>query len=175
MLPKVNAFAGRDTSVVIGQPLQFNGSGGIAYEWSPKIALNHTDIPDPVAVYDGSSDSIRYKLIVTNEAGCTDSAFVVVKIFKTNPQVFVPTAFTPNGDGLNDVFRPIAVGLTKIEYFSVFNRWGQLVFTTSENGRGWDGKVGGSAQGSGTFVWLVKGVDYTGKTVFEKGTVTLIR
>lgn len=175
MLPKVNAFAGRDTAVVIGQPLQFNASGGIAYEWSPQVALNHFDIPNPVAIYDGSSDSIRYKLKVKDEAGCMDSAFVTVKIFKTNPKVFVPTAFTPNGDGLNDVFRPIAVGLSKIEYFSVFNRWGQMVFTTTQNGKGWDGKINGALQSSGTFVWLVKGVDYTGKTVFEKGTVTLIR
>ena len=98
-----------------------------------------------------------------------------VKIFKTNPQVFVPTAFTPDGDGRNDLFRPIAVGISRIEYFRVFNRWGQLVFSTTVNGKGWDGRIGGKEQGSGTFVWLVKGVDYTGKTFFAKGTVTLIR
>ena len=175
MLPKVNAYAGKDTAVVIGQPLQLNATGGIAYEWKPATALNQANIPNPVAVYDGSGDSIRYKVMVTDEAGCVDSAYITVKVFKTSPQVFVPTAFTPNGDGLNDVFRPIAVGLTKIEYFSVYNRWGQLVFTTTQNGKGWDGKIGGEVQPSGTFVWMVKGVDYTGKPVFEKGTVTLIR
>jgi gliding motility-associated-like protein len=175
MLPKVNAYAGKDTAVVIGQPLQLNATGGIAYEWKPATALNQANIPNPVAVYDGSGDSIRYKVMVTDEAGCVDSAYITVKVFKTSPQVFVPTAFTPNGDGLNDVFRPIAVGLTKIEYFSVYNRWGQLVFTTTQNGKGWDGKIGGEEQPSGTFVWMVKGVDYTGKPVFEKGTVTLIR
>jgi gliding motility-associated-like protein len=114
-------------------------------------------------------------VIVVDENNCTDSAFVTVKIFKTNPQVFVPSAFTPNNDGKNDVFRPIAVGILNIEYFRVFNRWGELVFSTTTNGKGWDGKIGGKEQASGTFVWVVKGVDYTGKSVFAKGTVTLIR
>jgi gliding motility-associated-like protein len=175
VLPKVNAFAGRDTSVVVGQPLQFNASGGIGYEWSPPTSLNFNNVNNPVAIYNGSFDSIKYKVVVTDEAGCADSSFVRVKIFKTNPQIFVPTAFTPNGDGHNDIFRPIAVGITKLEYFSVYNRWGELVFTTTVNGKGWDGKVGNKEQNSGTFVWMVKGVDYTGRVVTAKGTVTLIR
>jgi hypothetical protein len=61
---------------------------------------------------------------VFNEVGCYDSASVAVKVFKTNPYVFVPSAFTPNGDGLNDVIRPIAVGVQQIKYFRIFNRLG---------------------------------------------------
>ena len=71
--------------------------------------------------------------------------------------------------------RPIAVGIQKIEYFSIYNRWGQLVFTTTINGQGWDGKISGKDQGSGVFVWMVKAVDYLGRPYFQKGTVTLIR
>jgi gliding motility-associated-like protein len=128
-----------------------------------------------VATFDGSFDQMRYTVLVANEAGCVDSASVMVRIFRTDPSIFVPTAFTPNGDNNNDIFRPIAVGMSKIEYFQVFNRWGQLVFQSSENGRGWDGRVNGQLQGSGTFVWTVKGIDFSGKTFFSKGTVTLIR
>ncbi|HEU4471848.1 MAG TPA: PKD domain-containing protein [Flavisolibacter sp.] len=175
VLPKVNAFAGRDTSVVAGQPLQFNAEGGTGYVWSPSTALNDFNRADPIAIYDGSFDSIRYKVVVTDEYGCADSTHVRVKIFRTNPQVFVPSAFTPNGDGLNDVFRPIAVGLSRLEYFRVFNRWGELVFSTTINEQGWDGRIKGKEQSSGTFVWVVRGVDFTGKVVFSKGTVTLIR
>jgi gliding motility-associated-like protein len=175
VLPRVIAKAVADTLVVVGQPLQLNAEGGVDYFWTPPIGLNRTDIPNPVANYDGSFDSIRYKVLVLNESGCADSAYVLVRIFKTNPQIFVPTAFTPNGDGLNDVFKPIAVGISKIDYFRVYNRWGQLVFSTTINGQGWDGKVGGKEQGTGTFVWLVRGTDFTGKVVFAKGTVTLIR
>jgi gliding motility-associated-like protein len=173
--PKVNAFAGNDTSVVVNQPLLFNATGGESYSWSPRTSLSTDDIHNPIGIYNGSFDSITYRVMVTDENNCTDSAFVTVKIFKTNPQIFVPTAFTPNNDGKNDVFRPIAVGILNIEYFRVFNRWGELVFSTTTNGKGWDGKIAGKEQATGTFVWVVKGVDYTGKSVFAKGTVTLIR
>ena len=98
-----------------------------------------------------------------------------VYVFKTNPYVFVPTAFTPNNDGKNDVIRPIAVGVEKINFFSIYNRWGQLVFTTTANRQGWDGRIGGVLQSSNVYVWMVSAIDYTGKTIFLKGTVTLIR
>jgi len=175
VLPKVNAFAGNDTAVVIGQPLHFHATGGINYLWSPPTALDNLNIADPTATYDGSIDSIRYKVMVNDEQNCLDSAYVNVKIFKTNPQIFVPTAFTPNGDGVNDLFRPLAVGIKTIEYFRVYNRWGQLVFSTTINGRGWDGKISGTSQATNTYVWIVKGVDYVDKPFFKKGTVTLIR
>ena len=175
VLPRILAFAGRDTSVVVNQPLQLKASGGIDYEWSPASALSNAGISDPTALYDGSLESIRYKVNVYNEASCVDSAFITVKIFKTAPQVFVPTAFTPNSDGRNDVIRPIAVGISRIEYFRVFNRWGQMVFSTTSSGAGWDGRIGGQEQGAGTYVWVVKAVDYTGRPFFKKGTATLIR
>ena len=175
VLPRVRAFAGRDTIVVVGQPLQFNGTGGVNYVWSPSTGLSSTTIANPIGVYDASIDSVRYKLIVTDIAGCADSAFIRVKVFKTNPYVFVPTAFTPNNDGRNDVIRPIAVGVQKINYFSIYNRWGQMVFTTTENMKGWDGRIGGVLQNSGVYAWMVSAIDYTGKTIFLKGTVALIR
>ena len=175
VLPKVNAFAGDDTAVVVGQPLHFHATGGINYLWSPPVALTNITIADPFAVYDGSIDSIRYRVLVSDEQNCFDSAFITVKIFKTNPQIFVPTAFTPNDDGVNDLFRPIGVGIKNIEYFRVFNRWGQMVFNTTINGKGWDGKIGGKPQSTNTFVWIVKGIDYLNKPFFRKGSVTLIR
>jgi gliding motility-associated-like protein len=175
VLPKVNAFAGNDTAVVIGQPLHFHATGGINYLWSPPSALDNANIADPVATYDGSLDSIRYKVLVSDEKNCLDSAYINVKIFKTNPQIFVPTAFTPNGDGVNDLFRPIGVGIKSIEYFRVYNRWGEMVFSTTINGQGWDGKIRGTPQTTNTFVWIVKGIDYLDKPFFKKGAVTLIR
>ena len=173
--PKVQASAGRDTMIVFGQPLQLNATGGENYVWTPPAYLNNTSVSNPVAKINSSLDSIRYKVYVTDEQGCLDSASMLVKIFRTNPQIFVPSGFTPNGDGLNDVLKPIAVGVDRIEYFSVYNRWGQLVFTTTINGKGWDGQIGGKPQTTNTFVWMVKAVDYTGKPIFQKGTSTLIR
>lgn len=173
--PRVRAFAGRDTTVIVGQPLRFNGTGGVNYVWSPPSYLSNPAIATPIAVYGPEVDSIRYKLVVTDAIGCPDSAFVKVTVFKTQASVFVPTAFTPNNDGRNDVVRPIAVGMQRINYFSIYNRWGQLVFTTSVNGHGWDGRIGGAIQSTGVFVWMVSAVDYTGKPYFQKGTVALIR
>ena len=73
------------------------------------------------------------------------------------------------------MIRPIAVGVEKINFFSIYNRWGELVFTTTANKQGWDGRIGGVLQSSNVYVWMVSAVDYTGKTIFIKGRVTLIR
>jgi gliding motility-associated-like protein len=173
--PQVIASAGRDTAIVVGQILQLHGTGGANYVWTPPTGLDNPHIQNPKGVYDGSFDSIRYSLTVTDTTGCGDEATVLVKIFKTNPRIFVPTAFTPNGDGKNEFVAPIAVGISKIDYFRVYNRWGQMVFETSVNGKGWDGRLGGQPQATGTYVWIVQGTDYLGKVVFDKGTVTLIR
>src|SRR6185369_15165365 len=75
VLPKVNAFAGNDTAVVIGQPLHFHATGGVNYLWSPPTALDNLNIADPTATYDGSIDSIRYKVMVNDEQNCLDSAY----------------------------------------------------------------------------------------------------
>lgn len=170
-----NAFAGNDTTVVVGQPLQFNASAGASYSWLPATDLSNGAIQNPIGIYSGNYDSIRYKVLIFNEPDCLDSAFVTVHIYKSAPKIFVPTAFTPNGDGKNDLFKPVAVGISKMEYLRVFNRWGQLVFSSKSDREGWDGKIKGKEQATGTFVWLVKGVDYLGKVFFAKGTVMLIR
>jgi gliding motility-associated-like protein len=175
VLPRMSPFAGRDTMVVVGESLQFNGSGGVSYQWVPSTGLSSTTIPNPIGNYTGEFDSIRYKLYVRNEANCLDSATVLVKIFKTDAYVFVPSAFTPNSDGLNDKLAPIAVGIRRIEYFRIFNRWGQMVFSTTINGEGWDGKISGAPQATNTYVWICSAIDYTGRKIFLKGKSTLIR
>ncbi len=176
VLPKMNVSAGADTAVVINQPLQLLATGGNTYQWSPPAYLSATQIPNPVALFNTvSEDRIQYKVVGFSMEGCKDSAYLLVKIYKTGPTVFVPTAFTPNNDGRNDVLRPIAVGMKSIEGFQVYNRWGQLVFSTRTNGHGWDGRIGGKEQNTGSFAWLVQATDYTGKAYFLKGTVTLIR
>lgn len=175
VLPKIIPNAGNDTMVIVGQPLQLNAVGGTSYQWIPSTGLNNAFIKNPIGIYGPELDSIRYTVLVFNAAGCFDSSNITVKIFKTIPYVFVPTAFTPNGDGLNDFVYPIAVGVKEIKYFSVYNRWGQLVFKTTVNGKGWDGSIGGVQQGSNVFVWMVSAVDYLNKPIFLKGTVTLLR
>jgi gliding motility-associated-like protein len=175
VLDKIIPFAGFDTTVVIFQPLHLNAEGGVHYTWLPATGLNNPNIKDPVGIYGPETDSIRYTVRVFNNAGCYDSASVKVTVFKTAPTVFVPTAFTPNGDGLNDEVYPVAAGIQRINYFRIFNRWGQLVFATTRDRHGWDGRIRGAVQGSNVFVWMVNAIDYNGKSLFLKGTLTLIR
>ena len=93
MLPKINAFAGNDTAIIVGQPLQLQATGGEFYVWSPSTGLSSVNISNPVMMVSGEIEKIRYRVIVS-DAYCSDSAFINVKVFKTNPQIFVPTAFT---------------------------------------------------------------------------------
>lgn len=175
VLPKMKVSAGKDTAVVVGQPLQLSATGGVNYDWIPAIYLSDGDISNPVAIFSNPTTGIQYKVIVYNMHGCKDSAYITIRVFKTKPSIFVPSAFTPNNDGKNDLLRPIAVGMKDIEYFNIYNRWGELLFSTKTNGKGWDGKVAGVMQPTGTFVWTVKATDYTGKAYFQKGVVTLIK
>ncbi|MBD0351558.1 MAG: gliding motility-associated C-terminal domain-containing protein [Flavisolibacter sp.] len=175
VLPPIKPFAGRDTAVVSSQPLQLEATGGVRYVWSPATGLSAQDIANPVAVLFPSGETMVYKVSVFNEAGCVDSALIRIKVFEGPPTVFVPTAFTPNKDGLNDLLRPIAAGLKHLDYFRIYNRWGQLVFSTTVPGIGWDGTINGNPQASGVYVWVLKGVDYRGQVITQKGTSTLIR
>lgn len=175
VLPPIKPFAGRDTVVVIGQPLQFNASGGVKHEWTPSTALSANNIRNPVAIYNSPYNNLRYKVRISNEAGCIDSAYVNVRVIAASPRILVPTAFTPNKDGKNDQFSPIVIGNWHIKSFYIYNRWGQVVFKTHSFGQGWDGMINGISQNTGVFTWVLKAIDSNGKPYFQKGLVTLIR
>ena len=89
--------------------------------------------------------------------------------------MYVPTAFTPNGDGLNDIVKPILLGMKAINYFRVYNRFGELVYETTEKGKGWNGIYQGKPQDPATFVWMAQGLTYKNETITRKGFVVLIR
>lgn len=172
VLKEIFAFAGRDTAIVVGQPLQLNAGGAEFFSWSPPFGLNQTNIGNPVALL---SNNMTYYLRAMNEQGCFDLDTINIQVFKTKPDIFVPNAFTPGGTR-NNLFRPAKTpGISRLDYFRVYNRWGQMVFTTSEIGRGWDGTIGGKPQQAGTYVWIVQGQDYTGKIITKKGTMVLLR
>jgi PKD repeat protein len=168
--PEIIAFAGNDTAIVKGQPLQLNGSGAEFFAWSPESGLNQTSIPNPLAILD---KNISYIMRTFTPEGCFSIDTINIQVFQTMPDIFVPNAFVPTGR--NNELRPKAVGISTLYFFRVFNRWGQMVFQTSQMGKGWDGRLNGVIQNSGTYVWMVSGIDYTGKKVIKKGTATLIR
>ena len=173
--PKV--FAGNDTSVVVNQPLQLQAltdHDGDSFQWTPASALNNPDISNPVAQFGSDIESAKYIVKATDTSGCYGEASVTIKVFKTAPDIFVPNAFTP-GSSINNIFRPIPVGISSIQYFRIYNRWGQLVYSKSGMDAGWDGMISGKPQQTGSYVWMVQGTTYTGTTIFKQGTMVLIR
>ena len=157
-----------------------NTSTGLIDTWKWNFDILHSSplkTPDPFYFPANNIESIyTIKLVATNNAiGCSDSMSKKLKVLD-NCFIAVPTAFTPNGDGLNDFLYPNnALKADNLE-FKVFNRWGQLVFSSRNWQEKWNGKIKGIEQASGVYVWFLNYTHYdTGKKVFQKGTTTLIR
>lgn len=178
VVPPIQVNAGNDTLVVVGQPLLFHATSSDpysdAYEWSPTTDLNNPLVANPEGLYDQGITTITYTVVAVDSFGCSGTGSVTVTIAKTAPDIFVPNAFTPGRES-NSVFRPLCFGLASLDYFRVFNRSGQLVFSTSQMGQGWDGRIQGELQRPNTYIWMAQGIDYTGKVIFKKGTMVLIR
>ncbi len=162
------------TSVCMGDSIIFsplNFDDRYSYFWSPE----HYFTQDNASHQYGVVDNPGYiKLTVRTPFGCpaTDSILVDAQPCCT---ISFPTAFTPNGDGKNDVFRPITDGNHKIHFFRIANRWGQNVFESLEDGAGaWDGTYNGEKQDMDVYYYFIS-YDCSGKKIVQKGEVTLIR
>ena len=185
VVPPFKVSAGNDTAVILGEQLAISAfitdtsfSYPVSYNWSPSKFIDYVDSPNiTITGLPPAPDSIKYRVIATttNKQHCTDTGYVTVKFFNTKPDIFVPSAFTPNGDGHNDVLKPIPVGIARFQYFKVYDRYGQLVYSTTQVNEGWDGYVNGTMANTGTFVYVASGIDYLHNPVFKKGTVVLIR
>ncbi len=120
-----------------------------------------------------ADSSLRISVTAESDIGCRDTAFVSLLITPLD-DVYVPSAFTPNSDGKNDVVSVVSSAIKEMD-FKIFNRWGQMVFYTKDKYKSWDGKFRGLLQPAGTYVYIVKVKKVDGKTVEKKGTITLIR
>ena len=178
VVPPIRVNPGNDTLVVVNEPLHFqvtsNDPYKDAYEWSPSTDLSNPSIADPIGLYGPEMRHISYLVKATDSFGCNGTASVSVTIAPTLPDIIVPNAFTP-GAGSNGLFRPVCIGISSLDYFQVYNRWGLLLYSTSQIGQGWDGRIGGKLQESNAYMWILKGTDYSGKVISKKGTVVLIR
>jgi gliding motility-associated-like protein len=166
-----NVFAGNDTIAAAGQPVQLNATGGLSYSWTPALPLSNPNIANPVATLTATQ---TFTVKAFTPEGCESFDDITVKIYK-GPDIYLPNAFTPNGDGLNDLYRGIPVGISQFNYLKIFNRWGEQIFYTTDYRKGWDGLWNGKQQNSGVFVVMVSGVDFLGNTINKKQTFLLIR
>jgi gliding motility-associated-like protein len=122
-----------------------------------------------------ATDSRYYTVIAQSQYGCIDSATIQVRV---HPVIFMPTVFSPNGDGKNDMFHPIVSGEpVKVRYFQVYDRWGKMVWKTGSNdpAEGWDGTYAGTPAELGTYFYFINIETATGETFQQKGDVSLIR
>ena len=166
-----NANAGRDTTVTAGQSVRLNGSGGISYSWTPIQYLNNPNIPNPTAILNSTQ---TFTLRAYTPEGCESFARVTIYVNNT-AVIYLPNAFTPNGDGLNSIYKALPIGIKEFKYLKIFNRFGEEVFYNNDYSKGWDGTWKGAPQGNGVFVVMASGVDFRGNIVNSQGTLILLR
>ena len=166
-------YAGDDTLIYRETEGVLNGiTAADWYEWSPKTAIK--DVHDLNSLINPTT-SIQYLLTAIDTNGCVnrDSVIVTVEVLTI---VDLPTAFSPNGDGLNDVFHIVRwLNIERIKEFAVYNRWGNKVFSTTNILDGWNGYYLDMEQPVGTYVWMVIANTRDNQEVLHKGNVTLVR
>lgn len=146
----------------------------ISYSWTPPETLNNPFIFNPVA---SPSDTTIYTIIVTDEYGCTGADTTIVHTLTpgcTDPYIFVPNTFTPNGDNNNDVLFVRGNYIDVLEFY-VYNRWGEKVFESRNKNDGWDGTYKGEPLGTDVYGYYLKALCLGGEEFFKKGNVTLLR
>ncbi|MES2701017.1 MAG: choice-of-anchor L domain-containing protein [Bacteroidota bacterium] len=176
--PLVNIIATPPKSFIkLGEEVQIEainlGVDPLMYTWTPNDgSLTDDDINNPIA---RPQETTVYSVRAMNEWGCIDTATLIINVDESMAEC-IPSAFTPNGDGLNDVFRLLCNKYQKLVDFKVYNRWGEVIYTNSTDPKkGWDGTFNGVPQDMGVYHYVLI-VGRPGQLdVMYKGDVTLIR
>ena len=169
-LPLVSA--GADQLIYRNTSTTLNALGTGDFVWFPATSLTSPYTSSTVA---SPIESTNYIVMLTDVNGCINYDTVKVEVI-ANTLLLLPTAFSPNGDGVNDLFRISKwLNIKKLITFNVYNRWGEVVFSTSDINAGWDGNYKNYPQPTSSFTWAIKAEDYDGNEIMKKGIVTLIR
>ncbi|MBK7035919.1 MAG: gliding motility-associated C-terminal domain-containing protein [Chitinophagales bacterium] len=152
-----------------GESTQLNVTGAVEYEWEPSTGLSDTHIANPIAQPEFTT---TYYVTGTDENGCIGVDSITIYVVG---EIALPTAFSPNEDGINDVWAPIYSGSGEIEVYSIYNRWGQEVYTGNGSTPGWDGTWNGKEQEMGTYTVLIRGVSSTNVPRVITGNFILVR
>ncbi len=166
-LPIANACC--DTSIMYGQNVQLTSSGGITYNWLPASGLNCSNCFNPIA---SPPATTIYTLTVVSDSGCSASTTITIAV--SCGTVFIPEAFSPNGDGQNDNLYVRGDCIETLD-FTVFDRWGNVVFKTNNKSIPWNGIYKGEPMSTGSYAYSLNATLYDGTTVTKKGNVVLVR
>ncbi len=162
-----------ETTIRYGDSIRLNVDSGDYYVWTSPFSLDNENIQDPVA---RPKESTLYTVYAWNRYGCRDTGFVKINVDFAMAE-FIPSAFSPNGDGKNDVFRIFNLRYQKITEFRIFNRWGQEVYGTTNTAEGWNGRNShtGEPADMGVYQYLIRTVRPDGTPQLYKGDVMLMR
>ncbi len=166
-----NGDSQKDTNIVKNVPSTLYAWGGYSYLWMPSTGLSDSASATPTVTL--QHDQV-YVVKISDINGCYNFDTVHVYVFP-NPIALMPNAFSPNGDGLDDEIMPIYAGIRTLYHFNIYNRWGQLLFSTTELNKGWDGTFHGEPQSMETYMYLIDGIDVEGNGFNYKGDITLVR
>ena len=150
---------------------QLTAYGGKSYTWTP---AEHLTFPNAAVTKASPKTSTRYMLTGINGYGCRDTAEATLEVFGDDG-IFAPTAFSPNGDGLNDCYGLIITGNISNFEFHIYNRWGEEVFVTNDHNACWDGRIKGELQGLGAYYYFYKARSPLCGDIIRKGDITLVR
>ena len=170
----------REITTPVGIPvtIPFTYSSNVAsYTWSPASNLSCTDCSNPAA---SPTFSTLYYVTVTDNNSCLSTDSILVKTICNGENYFIPNTFSPNNDGVNDVFYPRGSSLYNIQSMRVFNRWGQMVFErrnfpANTASQGWDGTFNGHPAPSDAYVYIIEVICNNAQIVTLKGDITLLR
>ncbi|MFK7934457.1 MAG: gliding motility-associated C-terminal domain-containing protein [Saprospiraceae bacterium] len=175
VFPTVETIApeAQKITIVADSDFQLDACGiGSTYEWQPINGLSCTDCPNPIL---NISQPIDYELIINKNSSCKTRCFYEIDIVFEPANLYLPTAFSPNGDGINDVYQWFGKNL-ELRQFSIFNRWGELVFQTTDANQFWDGKFRNETAAAGVYYGVLKYLDLnTGYVEIKTGSISLIR
>jgi gliding motility-associated-like protein len=165
------------TANVPVQLMARNLGAGYTYSWDPTVGLNNYTTYNPIFNYDRQTE---YKITITSAQGCqvVDTLLVVLADQLPpliNAGIFVPKAWSPNGDSHNDRLFPMTNNLRELKYFRIYNRWGELVFQTNMLGQGWDGIYKGKPQVMDTYTWTAEAIGMDGRYYKSAGNSILLR
>ncbi|MEO9532159.1 MAG: gliding motility-associated C-terminal domain-containing protein [Crocinitomicaceae bacterium] len=167
--PTISTFP--SSSILYGECVPLGAIGGSNYLWTPNYELDCDNCQSPVAC---PEETTKYCVSGNNAYGCTDTACMIINVEIVCGEVFVPSAFSPNDDGENDL-ECIYSDCLQDFTLSIYNRWGQKVFETSNKNICWDGTWKNKPLNSAVFVYVLEGYLINGERVSQKGNISLIR
>lgn len=169
--PEIEAYSSENVIRCKSNEIKLMASGGLSYAWSP---AEYCDNPASEMPLVNPPKTTVFTVTGTDENGCTGKDTISV-LFVGKSEVYLPNAFTPNGDGRNDVYKILDQCNFVLTSFNVYSRWGTNIFTANDIKAGWDGKYNGQEQELGVYFYLVKGKTLDGEELIFKGDFTLIR